>query len=71
MTDIAVTSALLCCVLLGAVGLAHGVMFSGYPTSSQLHRNDDGFSSLISISTNFQFFGTSYNRLYVSIYLVL
>ena len=39
-------------------GASHG--------DTMLHRNDDGYSSAISISIAFPFFGQSYSTLYVS-----
>ena len=62
---------LLVCVLLKlveAVPLASFYSFGPSAGDTTLHRNDDQYSSLISLSTEFSYFGTNYDAVYVRVY---
>ena len=59
---------LLVCVLLKlveAVPLASFYTFGPSTGDTTLHRNDDSYSSLISLSTAFPYFGTNHRAVYV------
>ena len=51
--------------LVGAVPLASFYTFGSSAGDTTLHRNDDGSSSLISLSTAFPYFGTNHRAVYV------
>ena len=62
---------LLVCVLMKlveAVPLASFYSFGPSAGDTTLHRNDDQYSSLISLSTEFSYFGTNYDAVYVRVY---
>ena len=51
--------------LVGAVPLASFYTFGSSAGDTTLHRNDDGYSPLISLSTAFPYFGTNHRAVYV------
>ena len=51
--------------LVEAVPLASFYTFGPSTGDTTLYRNDDGYSSLISLSTAFPYFGTNYRAVYV------
>ena len=62
---------ILVCLLLKLVGAVPLASFYSFGTSAgdtTLHRNDDQYSSLISLSTEFSYFGTNYDAVYVRVY---
>ena len=62
---------LLVCVLLKlveAVPLASFYTFGPSAGDTTLHRNDDRYSPLISLSTEFSYFGTNHDAVYVRVY---
>ena len=62
---------LLVCVLLKlveAVPLASFYTFGPSAGDTTLHRNDDEYSPLISLSTEFSYFGTNHDAVYVRVY---
>ena len=50
-----------------AVPLASFYTFGSSAGDTSLPRNDDGYSSLISLTTAFPYFGTNPNTVYVSV----
>ena len=54
--------------LVEAVPLASFYSFGPSAGDTTLHRNDDQYSSLISLSTEFSYFGTNYDAVYVRVY---
>ena len=61
---------ILACLLLKnleAVPLASFYSFGSSAGDTSLPRNDDGYSSLITLTTRFPYFGTNPNTLYVSV----
>ena len=59
---------LVVCILLKlveAVPLASFYTFGPSTGDTTLYRNDDGYSSLISLSTAFPYFGTNHDAVYV------
>ena len=58
---------ILVCVLLKlveAVPLASFYTYGSSAGDTTLHRNDGGYSSIISLSTEFPYFGTDYRAVY-------
>ena len=55
--------------LVEAVPLASFYTFGSSAGDTSLPRNDDGYSSLISLSTAFPYFGTNHNAVYVSVHV--
>ena len=62
---------ILVCLLLKlveAVPLGSFYTFGSSAGDTSLPRSDDGYSSLISLSTPFPYFGTNHNAVYVSVH---